>query len=118
MAPPNRVDSSGRIWQYGPVAPFWPIIGSMPSEPQEPTSYRARIDGAGRVTIPIDLRRLHRIQSGDEVVLVHRKHGLEIKTHQEVIEEAQRLFRQALPRSRSLSKELIAERRREVQSDG
>lgn len=37
----------------------------------EPRSYRVRIDGAGRVTIPIDARTRYGFTPGTEIVIVH-----------------------------------------------
>ncbi|MGD9789020.1 MAG: AbrB/MazE/SpoVT family DNA-binding domain-containing protein [Phycisphaerales bacterium] len=54
----------------------------MSLEPHESVSYHARIDAAGCVTIPADLRSRHGLRSGDEVVLVPHSSGLEIKTYE------------------------------------
>ncbi|MGE0367167.1 MAG: AbrB/MazE/SpoVT family DNA-binding domain-containing protein [Phycisphaerales bacterium] len=85
--------------------------------PHEPVSYHARIDAAGRVTIPADLRSRHGLRTGDEVVLVPHSSGLEIKTYDQALREAQDLFCRAIPQSRVLSEELIAERRHDAASD-
>ncbi|MGE0367171.1 MAG: AbrB/MazE/SpoVT family DNA-binding domain-containing protein [Phycisphaerales bacterium] len=89
----------------------------MSIEPHEPVSYHARIDAAGRVTIPADLRSRHGLRSGDEVVLVPHPGGLEIKTYEQALRDAQDLFCRAAPKSQILSEELIAERRHDAASD-
>ncbi|MFO0835778.1 MAG: AbrB/MazE/SpoVT family DNA-binding domain-containing protein [Phycisphaerales bacterium] len=86
-------------------------------QPHEPTSYRGRIDTAGRVTIPADLRRRQGLCTGDDVVLVPRAHGLEIRNYSQVLKEAQDVFCGAAPASRVLSDELIAERRSDAALD-
>ena len=89
----------------------------MTVEPHLPGSYHVRIDPAGRLTIPADLRQRQGLHSGDEVVLVSHARGLEIKTYEQAAREAQELFCRAAPKSRMLSDELIAERRRDAALD-
>lgn len=89
----------------------------MSTQPHEPTSYRGRIDTAGRVTIPADLRRRQGLCAGADVVLVPRSNGLEIRSYSQALQEAQDVFCVAAPASRVLSDELIAERRRDAALD-
>lgn len=89
----------------------------MAIQPHEPTSYHGRIDTAGRVTIPADLRRRQGMRVGEEVVLVPGDRGLEIRTYAQIASDAQDLFCRAAPASRVLSEELIADRRRDAALD-
>lgn len=89
----------------------------MSLEPHYPTSYHARIDAAGRVTIPAEVRHLHNLHKGDDVLLVASPSGLEIRTRSQALLDAQALFSRAVPASRSLSQELIDERAAEAAAD-
>lgn len=89
----------------------------MPPTPHEPHSYRARIDTAGRLTIPAHLRERQGLHTGDEVVLVPHDTGLEIKSYDQALRDAQELFCGAAPKSRVLSDELIVERRHDAALD-
>jgi AbrB family looped-hinge helix DNA binding protein len=90
---------------------------NMTTDPRLPGSYHARIDTAGRLTIPADLRHRQGLQTGDQVVLVPHALGVEIKTYEQAIRAAQELFCRAAPRTRVLSQELIADRRADAASD-
>jgi bifunctional DNA-binding transcriptional regulator/antitoxin component of YhaV-PrlF toxin-antitoxin module len=93
------------------------ITRGMTTESHTPHSYHARIDTAGRLTIPVELRARHGLHTGDEVLLVPHAGGLEIKTYDQAADDAQRLFCRAAPKSRMLSEELIAQRRHDAASD-
>lgn len=82
-----------------------------------PTSYRSRIDTAGRLVIPAGLRQRNGLRLGDEVVLVPHAHSVEIKTYEQIVREAQDLFCNAAPANRMVSEELIEDRRRDAALD-
>jgi AbrB family looped-hinge helix DNA binding protein len=86
-------------------------------QPHQGGRYESRIDAAGRIVIPAALRKEAGIHEGDTLVLVPTGHGLEIKTYQQLMDEAQSLFCQAAPAERVLSNEIIAERRAEAAHD-
>lgn len=89
----------------------------MTANQQAPHSYHGRIDAAGRLTIPADLRSRQGLHSGDEVVLVSHAHGFEVKTYEQVAREAQEKFCRAASSSRDLVQELIDERRQDAALD-
>ncbi len=85
--------------------------------PNHADAYQSRIDAAGRVVIPAALRKEAGIHEGDTLVFIPTRNGLEIKTYQQLMDEAQALFCQAAPADHVLSEEIIAERRAEAAND-
>jgi AbrB family looped-hinge helix DNA binding protein len=75
------------------------------------------VDTAGRVLIPASVRSHHNIKVGDILAIVSHPDGVELRTKQQIIREAQDYFRSLAPASRILSEELIAERRREAEAE-
>lgn len=72
-----------------------------------------KISEGGRVVIPAEYRRLLGLKVGDEVILQADGQELRLFSRRQGIRRAQELVRQYIPAGRSLSDELIAERRRE-----
>lgn len=83
------------------------MIGQMPG-------IRTRIGQNGRLVIPADYRRTLGIKTGDEVVLLLRDGEVRMLTRAAAIKEAQALVRGHVSRNRSLSDELIRDRRAEA----
>jgi len=77
----------------------------------EHTEVRLRINQNGRVVIPASYRKFMGIKPGDEVVLRIEDNELRITTLKRRLEGAQRRIRKYVKPGRSLSDELIAERR-------
>lgn len=75
------------------------------------TETRARINENGRVVIPADFRKALGISAGDEVVLRIEDDELRITTLKQRLERARRRVRKYVKPGRSLSDELLAERR-------
>jgi AbrB family looped-hinge helix DNA binding protein len=75
---------------------------------------RAKIDDGGRIVIPAEFRRLLGWRPGDSVLLSLGDQDIQIMTIAESIRRVQDWARSALPAGRSLSEELIAERRAEA----
>ncbi len=75
---------------------------------------RTRIGRGGRVVIPAQYRRAMGVAPGDEVILVLEADGVRIVTHQQAVRRAQALVRRYVPEGRSLSEELLRERRVEA----
>jgi AbrB family looped-hinge helix DNA binding protein len=71
----------------------------------------ARVNENGRVVIPASFRRDLGIKAGDTIVLRIQNDELRITTLQQRLAKAQEWMRKNVPRGRSLSDELIAERR-------
>ncbi len=74
---------------------------------------RTKVAEGGRIVIPAEYRQALDLHVGDEVILRLEEGTLRIFTSSQAIKHAQELLRPYLPRDRSLSDELIAERRRE-----
>ena len=73
---------------------------------------RTRVSENGRVVIPASFRTALGIEVGDEVVLELKQDELRITTQQQRIQRARERARKYLPKGVSLSKELLAERRK------
>ena len=72
-----------------------------------------KIAEGGRVVIPAEFRKSLGLEVGDEVILALEEGAVRLSTQQEAIRRAQALVRSKVPVGRSLSEELIEERRRE-----
>ena len=77
------------------------------------TKVLTRLGEGGRLVIPAEYRRALGVEVGDELVLTLEESSLRVTTPREAIRRAQALVRSYIPEGRSLSDELIAERRRE-----
>lgn len=93
-----------------------PHTGFVPMQEQQQI-YRLKVDSSGRVALPADARDRHHIAQGDTVVIVDDKHGLHIKTLDQVISEVQAEFAKHVPRGVLLSDEINADRRSEIERD-
>ena len=80
------------------------------------TSTAARIDRRGRITVPAAMRRALGLHPGLAVVLTPDDSTLRVVSLSERIRRAQERVRRYVPASRSLSRELISERRGEARS--
>lgn len=78
---------------------------------------KVRIAAKGRVVIPASFREALGWKEGDEVQLTADEHGLRISTLENRIAEAQEYVRSFVPKGRSLSSELIEERRKEARRE-
>jgi AbrB family looped-hinge helix DNA binding protein len=74
---------------------------------------RTKIAEGGRIVIPAEYRQALGLQVGDEVILHLDNGALRILTPDQAVTYAQELLRPYLPPGRSLSDELIRERRLE-----
>ena len=75
---------------------------------------RTRLDRAGRVVIPAEYRRTLGLRAGDDVILRLEDGEIRLLSLAQAIRRAQTTVRRYVPEGRSLSDELIAERRAEV----
>lgn len=80
------------------------------------TAANARVDRRGRITIPAALRQALGLHPGTAVVLTPDASTLRVVSLAERIRRAQESVRRYVPASRSLSRELISERRGEARS--
>jgi len=78
---------------------------------------KTRIAAKGRVVIPSSFRDALGWKEGDEVQLMVDEHGLRISTLENRIAEAQKYVRSFVKEGRSLSSELIQERRKEARRE-
>lgn len=76
-----------------------------------PSETTLRINENGRVVIPASFRKALGISGGDELVLRLEENELRITTRRHRLERARQLLRKYVESGRSLSDELIAERR-------
>ena len=72
------------------------------------------IDKGGRLVIPSTYRKVLGLKPGDEVLLILEDGEIRIVTKCQAIKRVQELVRRYVPEGRSLSEELIKERREEV----
>jgi AbrB family looped-hinge helix DNA binding protein len=72
---------------------------------------RMRVNENGRIVIPASFRKALGIQTGDEVVLRVEDDEVRISTVKSRVRQAQKMVRRYLKPGKSLSSELIAERR-------
>ena len=77
------------------------------------TQTRAKLTEGGRIVIPSEYRQALGLQIGDEVILRLEDGEVRIYTPEQAIKHAQEIVRRYIPEGRSLSDELIAERRME-----
>lgn len=68
----------------------------------------------GRLVIPTAYRKALGLKPGDEVLLLLKDGEVRIVSTRQAIAQAQTLIRRYVPKGRSLSKELIKERREEA----
>lgn len=76
--------------------------------------YRSRVDKSGRIVLPADVRERQHIQTGDQVVIIEGGNGLQMKTQEQALREAQDFFATLAPPDVLLSEELIRDRREEA----
>ena len=76
--------------------------------------FKTKMGQSGRVVIPGEYRRKLGLRSGDEIILHLDDEGLHLYTPAQAVARAQALVRRYVPEGRSLSDELISERREEA----
>jgi antitoxin PrlF len=75
---------------------------------------KTTIREGGRLVIPAKYRKALGLKSGDEVLLTLEDGEIRVVSAREAVVRAQNLLRRYIPKGRSLSEELIKERREEV----
>jgi AbrB family looped-hinge helix DNA binding protein len=78
---------------------------------------KTKIRDGGRLIIPAAYRKALGLKPGDEVLLVLEDGELRVASARQVVARAQTLVRKYVPGNRSLSEELIQERREEITHD-
>jgi AbrB family looped-hinge helix DNA binding protein len=79
--------------------------------------HHVKVDPAGRILVPASLRARHNIHVGDTLVVRSHKDGLELRTYDQLLRDAQDYFCSLAPSRRVLSEELIEERRRDAEAE-
>ena len=74
---------------------------------------KTKLGENGEIVIPAEYLQVLELQFGDEVILRLEDGEILVVTSKQAIRKAQELVQQYLPEERSLSDELIAERRLE-----
>jgi AbrB family looped-hinge helix DNA binding protein len=72
---------------------------------------------AGRVVLPAELRKAFGIEDGAEVIFSRTEHGIEIRTIDEAIRQAQEICAKYIKPGVSLVEELRKERDRDASLD-
>ena len=78
------------------------------------TELMTKIGRGGRIVIPAQYRRAMGVAPGDEVILVLEAEGIRIVTRQQAVRRSQAVVRRYVQEGRSLSEELLRERRAEA----
>jgi AbrB family looped-hinge helix DNA binding protein len=74
---------------------------------------KTRLGQGGRIVLPVEFREALGIKTGDELILSLKDGEVRVMTRQAAIKCAQDIVRRYIPEGRSLSDELIEERRAE-----
>ena len=75
---------------------------------------RAKVDRGGRIVIPAEFRRAIGVREGEDLIVRLENGEIRLLTLAQAIRRAQELVRRHVPEGRSLSDELLAERRAEA----
>ena len=75
---------------------------------------RAKVDRGGRIVIPAEFRRAIGVREGENLIVRLENGEIRLLTLAQAIRRAQELVRRHVPEGRSLSDELLAERRAEA----
>ena len=79
--------------------------------------FKTKLGKSGRIVIPTECRRALGVEPGDEIILHLDEEGLRLYTPAQAVAWAQSLVRRYVPEERSLSEELISERRQEAERE-
>lgn len=82
----------------------------------QPTA-RTRIGAGGRIVIPHEIREALGVQEGDDVLLEVDEHGLHVRSVRHAVRRVQQMVAKYVKPGRSLSAELITERRKDAERE-
>jgi len=74
---------------------------------------RGKVSGAGRVVLPVELRKEFGIEDGEDVIFSRTEFGIQITTLDQAIRQSQELVRRYVPKGVSLVDELRDARRKD-----
>ena len=77
-------------------------------------SVRTKLGQGGRIVLPAQFRKAMGVKPGDELIMAMKDGEVRVFTRQAAIKRAQGMLRRYIPEGRSLSDELIRERRAEA----
>jgi len=107
------LDRFTQLWHYALARHFHFKLNEMlHSHPHQST--RVRVDTAGRVTLPADLRHKLGIEPGQELILAEDSQGIRLQTFDQAVRAAQEAFAPYRIPGQSIVDELIRERREEA----
>jgi AbrB family looped-hinge helix DNA binding protein len=86
-------------------------------EAQESNISRVRVDSAGRIVIPAEMRQSLGIQPGQDLILSGDGRGIHLQTFLQAAKAAQEAFAPYRPEGVSIVDELIRERRDEARRE-
>ncbi len=75
---------------------------------------KTKLGKSGRIVIPTEYRKKLGLKPGDEIIMHLDETGVHLYTPAQAVARAQALVRRYIPEGRSLSDELISERREEA----
>ena len=78
---------------------------------------RTKIGAGGRIVIPREMRAALEVREGDELLLEVDAQGLHVRSVRQAVRRAQEVVAKYVKPGRSLSEELLAERRRDVERE-
>jgi len=113
----NELDVDAHLWHSQYQIPTNNRPGMESKTGDQSHIYRSKVDSSGRIVLPADVRLRQQIHTGDLVVLIEGPDGLQVKTLQQAIIDAQAVFAQLAPPDVLLSEELISERREEAKRE-
>jgi len=76
-----------------------------------------RVDTAGRVVIPAELRQKLGIKAGDELIVREDEFGIHLQTFTQAVKAVQEIFAPYRPQGKSVVDELIREREEEARRE-
>jgi AbrB family looped-hinge helix DNA binding protein len=79
--------------------------------------FKTKVGQSGSIVIPTEYRRKLGLEAGDEIIMHLGEEGLRLYTPAQAVARAQALVRRYVPEGRSLSEELISERRSEAERE-
>ena len=79
--------------------------------------FKTKLGQGGRIVIPTEYRRELGVEPGDEIILHLDEEGLRLYTPAQAVARAQSLVQRYVQEERSLSEELISERREEAERE-
>jgi AbrB family looped-hinge helix DNA binding protein len=87
------------------------------AESREPSFTRVRVDAAGRIVIPADIRQHLGIEPGQELILHEESQGIRLQTFRQAVKAAQAAFAPYRKPGVGVVDELIREREDEARRE-